>query len=70
MATLEKPKQTQNQRYEIPKSEYIWDAPYLEKTQIFPSFVRNNYINQIKIFRKLLLIIRHFKCRKISQENI
>ena len=40
MTTIEKPKQIQNQRYEIPKSEYIWDAPYLEKTQIFPSFVR------------------------------
>ena len=40
MATLEKPKQLQKQRYEIPQSEYIWDATYLEKTQIFPSFVR------------------------------
>ncbi len=40
MATLERQKQTQNTRYEIPQSEYIWDAPYLEKTQIFPSFVK------------------------------
>ena len=27
-------------KYEIPPSEYIWDAPYLKKTQIFPSYVR------------------------------
>ena len=40
MATLERQKQQPNKRYEIPQSEYIWDAPYLEKTQIFPSFVK------------------------------
>jgi hypothetical protein len=54
MATLERPTGTQqdfNQtsqlefhqttyrpNYQIPQSEYIWDAPYLNKTQIFPSF--------------------------------
>ena len=26
---------------EIPESEYIWNPPYLKKTQIFPSYVRN-----------------------------
>ena len=48
MATLEKPgstqvefhQTTQRLNYQIPQSEYIWDAPYLEKTQIFPSFVK------------------------------
>ena len=48
MATLEKPtttqqefhKTTQRINFQIPQSEYIWDAPYLNKTQIFPSFVR------------------------------
>ena len=56
MATLQRPTGTQqdfNQttqlefhqttyrpNYQIPQSEYIWDAPYLNKTQIFPSFVR------------------------------
>ena len=40
MATHERQKQKQKTRYEIPQSEYIWDAPYLEKTQIFPSFVK------------------------------
>ena len=30
----------ENQKYEIPESEYIWNPPYLKKTQIFPSYVR------------------------------
>ena len=35
-----KPKNLQeNQKYEIPESEYIWNPPYLKKTQIFPSYV-------------------------------
>ena len=29
----------ENQKYEIPESEYIWNPPYLKKTQIFPSYV-------------------------------
>ena len=29
------------QKCEIPESEYIWNPPYLKKTQIFPSYVRN-----------------------------
>ena len=31
---------SENQKYEIPESEYIWNPPYLKKTQIFPSYVR------------------------------
>ena len=34
------PKNYEKTKYEIPPSEYIWDAPYLKKTQIFPSYVR------------------------------
>ena len=33
---------SENQKYEIPESEYIWNPPYLKKTQIFPSYVSNN----------------------------
>ena len=45
MATQERPKMTENKRYEIPESENIWEAPYLEKTQIFPSYVKINKYN-------------------------
>ena len=31
---------SENKKYEIPESEYIWNPPYLKKTQIFPSYVR------------------------------
>ena len=34
------PKNVEKTKYQIPPSEYIWDAPYLKKTQIFPSYVR------------------------------
>ena len=34
------PKSVDKKKYKIPPSEYIWDAPYLKKTQIFPSYVR------------------------------
>ena len=37
------PKSVDKKKYEIPPSEYIWDAPYLKKTQIFPSYVRKNF---------------------------
>lgn len=37
------PKSVDKVKYKIPPSEYIWDAPYLKKTQIFPSYVRNNF---------------------------
>jgi hypothetical protein len=30
---------SENQKYNIPESEYIWNPPYLKKTQIFPSYV-------------------------------
>ena len=30
----------ENKKYEILESEYIWNPPYLKKTQIFPSYVR------------------------------
>ena len=33
-------KKGEKTKYEIPPSEYIWNAPYLKKTQIFPSYVR------------------------------
>ena len=38
--TVKMPKNVEKTKYEIPPSEYIWDAPYLKKTQIFPSYVR------------------------------
>ena len=38
--TVRLPKNLEKTKYEIPQSEYIWDAPYLKKTQIFPSYVR------------------------------
>ena len=34
--------ESEKQKYEIPESEYIWNPPYLKKTQIFPSYVRKN----------------------------
>ena len=46
-ATVKKPKsESQDKKYQIPESEYIWNPPYLKKTQIFPSYVRKiNYKN-------------------------
>ena len=42
--TVKMPKSVDKKKYQIPPSEYIWDAPYLKKTQIFPSYVRQlNY---------------------------
>ena len=38
------PKSVDKKKYQIPPSEYIWDAPYLKKTQIFPSYVRKYII--------------------------
>ena len=35
--------ESEKQKYEIPESEYIWNPPYLKKTQIFPSYVRKKY---------------------------
>ena len=40
VSIVQMPKNVQKTKYEIPPSEYIWDAPYLKKTQIFPSYVR------------------------------
>ena len=42
--TVRLPKNLEKTKYEIPPSEYIWDAPYLKKTQIFPSYVRNFFL--------------------------
>ena len=42
--TVKMPKKVENAKYQIPPSEYIWNAPYLKKTQIFPSYVRNIFI--------------------------
>ena len=40
--TVKMPKEeSEKQKFEIPESEYIWNPPYLKKTQIFPSYVRN-----------------------------
>ena len=38
VSTVKMPKKEENAKYEIPPSEYIWNAPYLKKTQIFPSY--------------------------------
>ena len=38
------PSKEENAKYEIPPSEYIWNSPYLKKTQIFPSYVRKYFI--------------------------
>ena len=38
---VQMPKNVEKTKYQIPPSEYIWDAPYLKKTQIFPSYVRH-----------------------------
>ena len=40
--TVKMPKNIEKTKYEIPPSEYIWDVPYLKKTQIFPSYVSQN----------------------------
>ena len=42
--TVKMPKKEENTKYEIPPSEYIWNAPYLKKTQIFPSYVRKYFL--------------------------
>ena len=39
-STVKSPNYGENQKCEIPESEYIWNPPYLKKTQIFPSYVR------------------------------
>jgi hypothetical protein len=46
-SNLEFHQTTYRPNYQIPQSEYIWDAPYLNKTQIFPSFVRIKKIKKI-----------------------
>ena len=38
------PKESEKQKFEIPESEFIWNPPYLKKTQIFPSYVRQHHI--------------------------
>ena len=44
--TVKMPKNQENAKYEIPPSEYIWNAPYLKKTQIFPSYVSKFFYNK------------------------
>ena len=46
------PRKEENAKYEIPPSEYIWNAPYLKKTQIFPSYVRKYFIKNIILYLK------------------
>ena len=41
VSIVKMPKSVDKKKYKIPPSEYIWDAPYLKKTQIFPSYVSN-----------------------------
>ena len=49
-STVKKPKtESESKRYEIPESEYIWNPPYLKKTQIFPSYVRKIIFLQLNI---------------------
>jgi hypothetical protein len=38
-STLPSQEENQKEQYQIPESENIWNAPYLNKTQIFPSYV-------------------------------
>ena len=50
-STVKKPcPEVEKEKYEIPESEYIWNPPYLKKTQIFPSYVRKNIF---KIFNNI-----------------
>ena len=60
--TVKMPKNLEKTKYEIPQSEYIWDAPYLKKTQIFPSYVRNINIIIFYKYRLLHQIIQLNKC--------
>ena len=39
LSTLPSQEENQKEQYQIPESENIWNAPYLNKTQIFPSYV-------------------------------
>ena len=57
--TVKMPKNLEKTKYKIPPSEYIWDAPYLKKTQIFPSYVRNNFI-------LIIIIINIGYCTRLS----
>ena len=43
-ATVKPQNLQENQKYEIPESEYIWNPPYLKKTQIFPSYVSQIFV--------------------------
>ena len=43
-STVKSPNSQKNQKYEIPESEYIWNPPYLKKTQIFPSYVSEFFL--------------------------
>jgi len=43
-STVKSPNSQENQKYEIPESEYIWNPPYLKKTQIFPSYVSEFFL--------------------------
>ena len=45
VSIVKMPRNEENAKYEIPPSEYIWNAPYLKKTQIFPSYVRKYFSN-------------------------
>ena len=45
VSIVKMPRNEENAKYEIPPSEYIWNAPYLKKTQIFPSYVRKYFFN-------------------------
>ena len=58
-ATVKKPMtESENKKYEIPESEYIWNPPYLKKTQIFPS-----YVIIFHNFYKILYFFIFFKYR-------
>lgn len=59
-SSLQKTSQvSESQQFEIPQNEYIWEAPYLKKTQIFPSYVSTK-----------IKIIQYFVHFKILKNNI
>ena len=56
--------ESKNKKYEIPESEYIWNPPYLKKTQIFPSYVR-----KINLRFKILILGNCYRLSNITNEE-
>ena len=54
ISTVKRPcPEAEKQKYKIPESEYIWNPPYLKKTQIFPSYVRKKFKKKYFIYFKI-----------------